>query len=528
MLQSGASLTSVGVERSSKGFSAFKSRYPLGIGFFFGTMNRSSYDCVPYPSSAHRLTHPEWLRSIGWFHGVNAPDPARAKVLEIGCATGENIFPIAGYYPQCCVLGIDPSQVQINRATEAAKKLNLKNISFDNQLRKEFLGYRTWDYIICHGVFSWVSTEVQNQILSDCKELLSPNGLALISYNVRPGWDLRSALRHLLLRSSNLSDTPSIQILKARELLQSLERLAEQESTPSLYWLNNELNRLKSSPDAYLFHEYLEEHNHAFYISEFVDRVKEVGLRYLSDADLSLDSCVRLPKPLMHENSGSFDSLHSIQLLDVIANRSFRQSVICHSDIPIPSSLPCSRLNNVYLFGDFRIQRDADAYATIVTQKGNSVRSNNKYFNLVIQQLASRYPACTHFQELLDLLCNWARKTPVHKVEDWLSTMLSKLIAQGDVQIRLSDDLFVSQFSSTLRIHPYALSCAQNDFPITNPRHETIPFSEETLRLIKFFGDGRTTSKCENGKQLAGIGDCTEETYQSLLQSLVKYCLLFN
>lgn len=459
---------------------------------------------------------------------MNTPDPKRAKILEIGCATGENILPIAGYYPECSVVGIDPSEIQINRAIDSARRLKLKNISFDTQLRKELLELRTWDYIICHGVFSWVSTDVQNQILSDCKELLTSNGLVLISYNARPGWNLRGTLRHLLLLSSSRTDPPYTQIQNARALLNSLESLPALESTLSLHWLGDELKRLKSLPDAYLFHEYLEEHNHPYYFSEFVEKVQGVGFRYLSDADMTADSLAHLANLPMQGSYGNFDYLKSIQLLDVIANRTFRQSVICHSEIPSPSTLPRRKLSEVYLFGNFRIQHDAESYASIVTQRGNSIRSNNVYFNSILQHLACRYPASTHFQELVDLMCSLTKNSAVHKVEDWLNTMLSNLIAQGDLQISLSEDLFASQFSSTLRIHPYVVRCAQNGFSITNPRHETILLNEETMRFIKLRGEGLKVFQYENAKQFESLSACKEQTDRSFLQDLMKYCLLFN
>ena len=45
-----------------------------------------------------------------------------------------------------------------------------------------------FDYIICHGVFSWVPPPVQDKILELCTRNLAPQGVAYVSYNTYPGW----------------------------------------------------------------------------------------------------------------------------------------------------------------------------------------------------------------------------------------------------------------------------------------------------------------------------------------------------
>ena len=55
-----------------------------------------------------------------------------------------------------------------------------------------------FDYIVVHGVFSWVPTNVQDHILALCRANLSPSGVAYISYNAYPGGHLREMLREML------------------------------------------------------------------------------------------------------------------------------------------------------------------------------------------------------------------------------------------------------------------------------------------------------------------------------------------
>jgi 2-polyprenyl-3-methyl-5-hydroxy-6-metoxy-1,4-benzoquinol methylase len=48
-----------------------------------------------------------------------------------------------------------------------------------------------FDYIITHGVFSWVPHDVAEKVLQICAEQLTPNGLAYNSFNTYPGWHMR-------------------------------------------------------------------------------------------------------------------------------------------------------------------------------------------------------------------------------------------------------------------------------------------------------------------------------------------------
>ena len=81
----------------------------------------------------------------------------RCRVLELGCASGGNLIPMAMDFPDSEFLGIDLSARQIE-----AGKVHLANLKPRNiELRAASImdvdaGYGQFDYIICHGVFSWV------------------------------------------------------------------------------------------------------------------------------------------------------------------------------------------------------------------------------------------------------------------------------------------------------------------------------------------------------------------------------------
>ena len=68
-----------------------------------------SYDELPYRSVPHLDSHPTHLAVVGRLLGLPAPDPYRCRVLELGCAGGGNLIPIAWYLPGTECVGVERS-----------------------------------------------------------------------------------------------------------------------------------------------------------------------------------------------------------------------------------------------------------------------------------------------------------------------------------------------------------------------------------------------------------------------------------
>ncbi len=68
----------------------------------------------------------------------------------------------------------------------------------------------TFDYIIAHGMFSWVTEAVREIIFRICSEYSKTTGLAYISFNVLPGWHIRRIVREFLLNASQDQRGPLI------------------------------------------------------------------------------------------------------------------------------------------------------------------------------------------------------------------------------------------------------------------------------------------------------------------------------
>ena len=160
----------------------------------------NTYDEIPYGSHPYPDSRPDHLRTLGRLFGMNPPEVKTARVLELGCAEGGNIIPHATKYPKAKFVGVDLSKVQIDAGNGHIKELRLKNIELKCMsivdVDKDF---GEFDYIISHGLISWVPDFVRDKIFEISSRNLSPQGIAYISYNTLPGWNMVRSIRDMML-----------------------------------------------------------------------------------------------------------------------------------------------------------------------------------------------------------------------------------------------------------------------------------------------------------------------------------------
>ena len=297
-------------------------------------MNSMTYDELPYEDIAFYHTHPSNLAVVATLCGLEPPAVETCRVLELGCGTGYNLLAMAQSLPAARFVGIDlsPRQVEYGRSMAAATgtdrvELRAQSISDLDESLGQF------DYIVGHGVFSWVPAEARDAMLTACRRHLAPKGIAYVSYNTYPGWHIRAILRDALLFHAP-ADAPPLE--RSRQARAGLERmltvLPGAESNYSRF-LRHEMESLRNDSDTYLFHEHLETHNHPLRFEEFARMVSGHGLRFLAEARFGTNSFVQ-PEDLQTLLSEfSDDPIRREQYLDHLHNRSFRQSLLCHTDV---------------------------------------------------------------------------------------------------------------------------------------------------------------------------------------------------
>ena len=183
----------------------------------------SAYDDIPYESHPFAQSHPNRLFAIGTLFGLKPTPVQKCRVLELGCAAGGNLIPMADYLPESQFVGVDNSARQIRDGLDTVKQLGLENVILQHaSILDVDAAYGKFDYIVCHGVFSWVPEKVRRKILEICGTQLTPNGIAYVSYNTYPGWHMRGMIRDMMRYHAARFEAPKDRIQQARALLKFL------------------------------------------------------------------------------------------------------------------------------------------------------------------------------------------------------------------------------------------------------------------------------------------------------------------
>jgi SAM-dependent methyltransferase len=374
-----------------------------------------SYDRVPYTSFPYAYTHPDTLCVLGRLFGLSPTPPRRARVLELGCSTGGNLIPTAELLPEAEFVGLDRSRVQIDRGRALIGELELTNVRLEQAdiMTVDPLTLGTFDYVICHGVYSWVPRPVQDRILALAAALLRPEGLAFISYNVYPGWHMRESVRHMMLYHTRALREDEARQTQARALLDFVAGAVAgraNERDPYALLMQRELEAIGTMSDAYLTHEHLERHNTPLYFHEFCDRLGRYPLRYLCDTDLHL----MVTRDMSDEVRATLarladDQISMEQYLDFVRNRQFRTSVLCRIEAKPQRRLPPQVAMRLRFGLSGRADSDAGEASLapgvdlgFTTTSGPSIRSSDPTTKAALLELCERWPATLGFDELLE------------------------------------------------------------------------------------------------------------------------------
>ena len=454
----------------------------------------SSYDQVPYTSHAFPQTHPDHLAAIARIFGLSPPDVACCRVLELGCASGGNIIPLAFNLPGSEFIGVDFSQHQVDDGRAAIHALNLPNIRIEAaSILDVDASWGTFDYILCHGVFSWVEPVVQDKVLEIAGGQLHSNGIVYISYNTYPGWHMRQMVRDMMRYHAGQFTDAKEQLAQARALLSFLATAAQSAGAYGRF-LAAEAERASHASDSYLFHEHLERSNLPLYFHQFIDRAERAGLQFLSEAVVSEMLTSHFP-PAVAETLEriSPDILHLEQYMDFVRNRQFRQTLLCRADAHPTRALSASALHGLLLSSAAVAdppevgQDDAPVVFSNGRQRAEVRKPATK---AALAALADAWPCAIEVDRLCDLALE--RSSPLEAagpLSDAREAMLEDLfgaVMYGLVGLHTQAPPCTNRPSTQPRAHPVSALQAESGAIVVNAHHQMLeldPLEREVLRL---------------------------------------------
>ncbi len=425
------------------------------------------YDQIPYRGFPRRHAHPELLAANGTIFGMSPPPVETSRVLELGCGDGANIISIAASLPNATCIGIDQSETQIQQGQEVVTGAGLANVELRQGDFSEFAATEApFDYIIAHGVYSWISADEQEKLLSLIKSQLSPQGVAFVSYNCYPGWNLRQLVRQLMLyRTRNVED-PQQKVNIARQILPVLSGAIPQTMQGYAALLVDEQQLLNQTDDYYIAHEHLERENSPCYFHEFATQLNQEGLQFLSEAELASMFINRYPAALGVLQTEDADVIEAEQLLDFAVLRMFRQTLICHDNIEISRQLSPEVAKNMLAtaFGMYdqapkQFDNRPESYQG---SKGANVTTRHPLAKAAMLVMAESWPKRLSFEEL---------ETLAHqKLAGGTSTALESDALEQATQ-SLAEMLLASATADIVELHTFTGSfvAEATDQPIASP-----------------------------------------------------------
>jgi SAM-dependent methyltransferase len=423
------------------------------------------YDRVSYRTFPRRQTHPNRLAAVARLFGMETAPVTNCRVLELGCGSGGNLLPMAYHLPASRFVGIDLSPQPIKEARRIADALELRNVELRaGDLRELGASDGAFDYIFAHGLYSWIPAEVREALLRVCRERLSPNGVAFVSYNAYPGRYPRQMLREILLRHTRGIEDPGERIGAARALLEQLP--------------GDEAASLLEQGDDILFHDDLAPVNDAFWFADFAANAARHGLQYLGEAD---------PHEMFDPRPAPAGGvIEREQYLDFLKLRRFRQTLLCHAEVKLTRDADAHRM---------------DAFLFSHNPHGRRVPGGDAAVEAVVQAIGDVSPLPAAFDELI----------PYAGGRDALREILFSLMIAGCVDLHVNEFPCEEEVTERPRASRLARYQAAQGGNVTNACHIPVELDDEARRLLLLLDGTRKVSELQGRPRaalewLAGAG----------------------
>jgi SAM-dependent methyltransferase len=500
----------------------------------------TSYDEVAYPPYAFAQTHPDRLGALAAIFGMTPAPVERCRVLELGCGNGSNLIPMAFSLPGSRFVGVDLAATQVEIGAAGAAALELKNIELRHldvlDIRREF---GEFDYIIAHGLYSWVPLAVREKVFEVCRENLAPNGVGYVSYNTFPGGHMRRLVREILLYHTRNIRDPKERIREALSLARYLS-LWKHDQDNERDLLRAEFARVLGYDPGHFYHDDLAGVNSPVYFHEFMEQASRHGLQYLAEADFyemqgppaapEGPEAPRLPSP--------GDLIEFEQYIDFLRCRRFRQTLLCRDDVALDRTLAPARLRGLYLASPLRpaSQTPDLGYGKVerfTGPKNSEIETDFPAAKAALTLLSGIYPSSLRFEDLLRRSRALAAAGQTNG-DDWpeqiareLAAMLLKMFAAKVVEVAAGPSRFTVEVSERPQTSRLVRKQLEAGDVVVNQLHHLVEVRDGKARLLLRLADGTRDLAALRGDLAAALqAEISEEDLIKTLRNAARGAML--
>jgi len=462
------------------------------------------YDDVFYPGYVYEHTHPNRLATMASLYGMVPVPVASCRVLELGCGVGGNLVPMAFQNPQSEFVGIDLSCATIERGQRNVEALGLSNIKLVHCDIMDFDGaLGQFDYIIAHGVYSWVPSRVRSKMMEIFKKNLSANGICYVSYNAHPFSHLRDLARDMMLYHTRKIQDVKQKTAQARAIMKFLSEGSKADTVHGTV-MRAQFDRVVEMPDELLFHDDLNGAAEAFLLHRVVEEAGKNGLQYLSDAEFESYNLARYTPDVRATLQKFPDSefMSCDQYKDFIDGRGFRRTLLCHENVVLHRTISMDFVTKFYLLCsaeavDENVCLTDSTPMEFKTQESGTLTVAKPLLKAAYVYFGSSWPRALSFDQLLDgaraLLGQHANDGSVDGDRKLLMEALYIVAYSGVVSLRIWPPFEPGATGNRPHASWLARKQAESSTIVTNLLHESVRLNDDRTRHFLRLLDGTRT-----------------------------------
>jgi SAM-dependent methyltransferase len=438
------------------------------------------YDHLLYVNRLYMQTHPGRMFVQARLAGLEPPPVETCRVLELGASEGANLIGMAVVLPHAHFVGIDLAEVPIERGRRMVADLGQANIDLcvmDLLALEESFGQ--FDYIVAHGLYAWVPHPVRNKILAIMGQLLTPSGVAFVSYNTYPGAHHRQMLREMMLYHTRAVEQPAEKLQQARALMAVLST-GGTGPDPLVSAIAALATTLLGRTDDALYHDQMASFYEPVYFHEFAAHAARHGLQYVAEASQT-DAMPQNWKPEAIEAVRAMaadDRIALEQYIDFLHARCYRQSLLCRQQHKVSTNWDPARLEGCNAASAAREIEDG------------------VFLNSAGMRLTVTHPAPVEF--LRRLLAAWPRSEPVSARDAALALDLYRL---GMIALHAVPGVAVPPGDQPHMSRLARYQAARGDAEVTTLWHRALRVQDESARRAFALLDG-TRSRLQLAREL--------------------------
>jgi SAM-dependent methyltransferase len=297
---------------------------------------------VDYTRNAYREMTPAWLATTALLLGQRPPDLSQPfRYADLGCGHGLTATIVAATCPHAEVWGFDFNPVHVESGRQLASAAGLTNLHFQEASFADLAalpadGLPEFDFIVSHGVASWISPENFAHLTRIIGQRLRSGGLAYLSYNVTTGWaavlPARTLMRTLMRSGHQRPDQAAAAIFNYLDILKD---------SGALFFAANpmvekRLTETRKQDQRYLAHEFLNADWHPLMFAEMAEAMKAVKCTYIGSATLPENvDAISVPPGMMKLVTEATDPILRETLRDFGLAQTFRRDVYRRGTLPL-------------------------------------------------------------------------------------------------------------------------------------------------------------------------------------------------